>query len=153
MSEYEDSAKREEMYAEAEPAGTDLERVLEDLHSLQALRRKNPIVEARYENLRKIATTLLNEGGPRWYLDIDGVKRFAYVVTPETIVVEVADVVALRDEGVITDEELDRVAPRKVKNDEFKRLMALGRIPKDRAKKIARIVPKTSYVGFSGDEE
>lgn len=143
--------KREEMMRTAEPASLDLEDTLADLEALQALRRKNPLIEARYEHLRKIATVMLIEGGPRYFVDDSGTKHYAYAITPDAIVVSVEDVEQLRNEGIITEEELDRVAPRKVKNEEFKRLVALGRIPKARAKKIARIVPKTPYVGFSDE--
>ena len=149
MPDQDEIDKRQEMMRTATPASADLEETLADLEALQALRRKNPLIEARYEHLRRIATNMLAESGPRYFLDAQGNKRYAYNVSPETIVVEVADAEALYDDGIITKEELDRLAPRKVKNDEFKRLMALGRIPKERAKKIGRIVPKTSYVGFS----
>ena len=116
------ASRQEEIEAQAEPAGNDLEAKLNLLKRMADARRKDPVMERRYERLRNSMAKYLDENGPRYFLDGDGTKQYAYAVVPEPLVVDVDELIALYNEGEITLETLDEAAPRKASAEGFKRV-------------------------------
>lgn len=152
----------EAMQAEAQEADPDLEDRLKALDSIAAQRRKDPDLEARYEQLRDELQAELKETGPRYYLDEHGLKRYAYRVAPEKLAIDVDDLVAMVEAGEI-DVDLDKVAPRKIDGEQMKRAIRKGSvaaakkaaipkggIPPEKLVKLGRIVPSAApHVRFS----
>ena len=138
--------------------------LLEDIVRLERMaevRRPDKALEERYERLRAYVTDQLVRSGPRYYLDDNGVKRYAYAVTPETVIADVDAIVALHEEGKLPHLEIDKVFPRGQNNEELRR--ALSRkvkvagqtekvrvIPAEVVSKHIKIVPKgKGYTRFA----
>lgn len=128
----EDLNKVQQMMRDARPAEGDTEQMLLDLDMLARRRRPDPYIEEQYEALRDVLTARLSKEGPRYFIDVDGEKRYAYAVVPEPIEVDVDEVIALHDEGEISTELLDRIAPRKIDAEQFKLAVARGSNPNSR---------------------
>lgn len=162
MSEHDEAAKKKaEMMAAATPADPDTEERLLRFHKVVISRRKDPVAEAEYEAERDALAAQLKKEGPRYFIDDFGAKRYAYAVNPEGVEVDVAAIIALHDAGEIDDELFERLAPRAIDKDQLRTAIARGANPRARkpgitpaqVARIARIVPRTSYVGFSEDQE
>lgn len=130
----------------------DLMDMLARLEVLAARRRKDPALEAEYERLRNAASAIINDTGPRWFLDEDGHKRIAYRQAPMNVDVELDELVRQVAEGEI-DVDLDTVAPRKVNKEELKKAVATGRIPAAKFLRMATLREGTAFVRFSSDEQ
>lgn len=143
----------ERMIRTAEPAVGDTETRLLELQNMQAKRRKDPQLERRYEMLRDELAAQLKAEGPRYYIDNDGVKRYAFTVTPEPVDVDLDGLIQAELDQEISYETLDQVAPRKVDKEAFRRAVATERIPKALLLKIAKIVPGTAYVKTATPDE
>lgn len=101
--------------------------LLEDIMRLEkmaSVRRPDRALEARYERLRASVTDQLAESGPRYYLDSNGVKRFAYAVRPETVVCDVEELVALAESGELPHLDVDKVFPRGTDTQELRRALS-----------------------------
>lgn len=134
------------MIRDAQPASSDTEDELLWLERLQAKRRKDPAVEREYERLRDSLAARLEKEGPRYYIDNEGIKRYAYAVVPEPVEVDVDLLIEAELEREITYETLDAVAPRKVDKEAFRRAVAAERIPKKVLVKVATVTRGTAYV-------
>jgi len=141
--------QRDELEAMAQQASPDIEAMLVQLDRLAALRRKDPEVERRYEQLRDELAGILGEEGPRFYLDDKGVKRVAYRVQPEKIQVDIAKLNEMAANGEIDEELLERVAPRKADLEALRSAVAAGRMTSAQLLKVARMSKGTAHVRFS----
>ena len=136
------------MVAAASKAEIDTEARLAEL-----LARKRDIDvpkddQAAYERLRDELTPQLLREGPRYFIDYDGVKRVAYAVQPEPVDVDLPNLKALVAAGKLTEADLERLAPRKVDKEVFRRYLATEKISPHDALKVARITKGTAYVKF-----
>lgn len=149
--------KKAEMMAAAQPADLDTEDALRTLRKMVIARREDPVEKARYEALRDQLATRLKSEGPRYFINDEGVKQYAYTVAPEGVETSVAALKALLDEGEISAELFERLCPREVDKDELRTAIARGANPRSRREglkpqhvaRVARIVPRTAYVAFA----
>lgn len=125
MSDVEQT-RSDEIRAAAGPATGDTEEMLLELDRLATLRRPNPEIERRYEELRDILTARLSKEGPRYYIDAFGEKRYAYALIPEPVDVDVDELIKMNEAGEISDDLLNEVAPRKVDKEAFTKAAARG---------------------------
>ncbi|HWO52048.1 MAG TPA: hypothetical protein VNN23_10660 [Ornithinibacter sp.] len=153
----EDAAKKKQAAidsaVEAEP---DTEEALVRLRAMMLARRKDPVADAAYEQLRDALTAQLKAEGSRYFINDEGVKQYAYSTNPESVEVDPAAIIALHDAGEIDDEVFEKVLPRQVDKEALRGAIARGANPRSRkpgiapaqVAQIARIVPKTAYVVF-----
>lgn len=134
---------------EAKPADPDTEIQLMKLADMAASRRKNPDLEKRYEALRELLATQLTKEGPRYFLGEDGIKRYAYAVTPEPVEVSEEKLMELDEAGKLKAGVLEKVAPRKVDKDAFRRAVANGSITREQFLEVAELTQGTKFVKFS----
>ena len=163
MEENERGSKALEMEAKAIQADGDIEASLMRLDQLAEIRRKDPVIEKEYEDLRDHLTKILKSEGPRYYIDAGGVKRYAYVVAPEPVEINVAALIAMNREGTLNDELLDKIAPRKADKEAYRRAASGGRkLTAEQAKRkltraqvaaSSKIVEGTAHVAFSDPYE
>jgi hypothetical protein len=135
----------------ATPADLDLLDRIVELQSLAAARRPDKAREERYEALREQVTAELVEGGPRWYLDEAGNKRFAYAVSPEQVEADIEELVELAAAGKLPALNVDKVFPRKLDAAELRRALSKNAIPGPVVAKHIHITPKTGYTKFADD--
>lgn len=145
-------SKLAEVIDKAQPADRDTEAMLRELSALATLRRKDPLIEDRYEELRDILSARLKKEGPRYYLDEHGVKWISYPVNVEKVFVDENVLRQLHEQGVLTDVQFELVMPRKVNVEYFKKLVAKKVITDETVNRIATIVPGTSHVRFTTEE-
>jgi hypothetical protein len=138
----------------AQEARGDLLADLAALQRLAAQRRRDPVLEARYERLRARVKDALNEQGPRIYLDEDGNKQLAYPVNPTTVSADVEELVALVKAGRLPGVDLDKVFPRTVDTEELRKVIASKKIPTAVVAKHVHLRPlNAGHVGFKSLEE
>ena len=120
--------------AEASEADADTEDLLRQLDEVARRRRPDKQLEERYLALRDQLVPRLRSSGPRYYLDADHVKRYAFVVQPEPIEVTISELEEAVERGEMTAEVLNRVAPqsRRVNKEEFKKAVAEQEDPPQR---------------------
>ena len=147
MSEKDD--KQAEIAARATRADVDTEEKLDGLFRMVVSRRKDPDLEVAYELTRDELVKQLAEEGPRYFLDSDGNKRYAFVVAPEVVEVDYDEVIKCIEEGLIPDDVVDKVWPRKLDKDALRRAVSKGDISDEVFVRIAEFVKKTAHVGFS----
>ena len=133
----------------ANAAEGDLEEAIIQLDELAEQRRKDPVIEQRYEELRDLVAAAILADGPRYYLDIDGEKRYAYAVQPEPVEVDVAELIAMNGRGELAGEVLDQIAPRKVDKEAFRRAASTGRLTKAQVAATCKIIKGTPHVRFA----
>jgi hypothetical protein len=139
----------EELKATSTKADADTEELLVHLEEIQARRRKDPALEREYEDLRATLVARLKEGGPRYYLDNMGLKKYAYLVEPEPVEIDVAALCALDEEGKLKAGVLDAVAPRKADKEAFRRAVGRGDITREQFLATAKVTKGTPYVRHS----
>ena len=139
--------------ATAKPATTDLERDLARLQDMIAARRKNPELEREYEQLRDQVVKYLKTDGPRYYLDGDGNKRYAFAVSPERTVVDVDALQAMVDAGELDAGVLEEVAPRKANVEAFRRACQTERLTDEQIVASTSSLPLTGFVSYSGPDD
>lgn len=127
-------------------ATMDVEDDLVRLEALKDAMTVDPAIKVEYEILRDRLTATLRADGPRLFMAPDGKKYLAMPVLPEGVEVDKAALIALVTEGVLTEDELDKLAPRKVDKAVLTRYAGSGKIPANVLKRIARVVPKTGHV-------
>lgn len=151
-------SKKAEMIAAAQPASKDTEENLVLLRKMVLARREDPILKARYEHLRDDLARQLKAEGPRYFINDEGVKQYAYTVASETVETSVAALEALFAAGEISKALFEELCPRGVDKDALRTAIARGANPRSRKEgikpehvaKIARIVPYgTPYVAFA----
>lgn len=135
--------------AEATHADRDTEDQLVELFEIVISRREDPAEKRRYEGKRDEMVQVLAEHGPRYFIDAEGNKRYAYVVAPESVEVDLDELEAAHAEGKISDQTLEDVAPRKIDKEEFRKAVSRGDIDPATFVRVATIVQKTRHVGFS----
>lgn len=153
----EERSRFQEIQEQAIPAEYDTEALLLELDSLAALRRPDPHIEARYEELRDLLAKRLHKEGPRYFIDLNGQKRYAYAVIPEPIEVDVDELIAMNHDGEISDKLLDEIAPRKMDMGAFTRAAARGTkknprspgITPEQLMRVARKRKGTGHVRFA----
>lgn len=126
--------------------------LLEDIVRLQRLadaQRPDRALKQRYEALRDHVTAELAKSGPRYFLDDDGNKRYAFAVLPESVVPDIEEIVELAEEGKLPKLDIEKVFPRKVDTEELRRALAKRQIPKEVVAKHIHIVPKTGHTRFA----
>lgn len=149
MSKEEIISAFQEMEAKATKAPEDVEAALVRLDYLADYRRKDPAIEAEYETLRNKLAKLLGAEGPRYYLDLDGVKRYAYVVAPEPVEIDVAALIAMNKAGELSDEILEKIAPRKADKDAYRREATARRLTRKQIVDSSKVTKGTAHVRFS----
>lgn len=135
----------DELIAEAQPAeNKDTEEMLRELEQLAAVRSRwtSGDYNEEYERLRDEAAFRLREGN-RIFVDSNGVKTVAIRQTARGIEV---DLNKLRDR--VGPALLDKVAPRKIDPEAFKRAVATGKITPGTFLEVATFKPRTPYVRF-----
>jgi hypothetical protein len=137
-----------ELEATAQPADMDTEELLNRLQPLQAQRSyySNGEGNKLYEKLRDEAAERLEETGPRYYVGEDGVKRYAVRQQSHPLEVSVSELIA--EYGEDNPELLDRIAPRKVDRDQFKRAVATGKVSAEVLLRVARFKHSKPFVRF-----
>lgn len=149
MTQEEDLSKVKEMQAAAEKAPPDMEALIRRLDNLAAARRPDPALEREYEHLRDLLTKILAKEGPRYYLDSAGVKRYAFAVVPEPVEINLPKLIAMAKAGQISDELLEKLAPRKVDKDAYRRAGNTGKLTKAQVAATSKFVKGTGHVKFS----
>lgn len=133
----------------AQPANLDLEVELLKLHERVLARREDPEKKRAYEEARDKLLKLLQDEGPRYFIDSEGHKRYAYPVKPEQVEVDMDELLVAYAKGEISSATYDRVAPRRIDRDALRRAVSVGDIAPAVFARIATLVPKTGHVGFS----
>lgn len=133
-----------DVYNAAEAAEDDLEAVLSELEIIQGERgrwtSKKGDMYLEYERLRKRATELLGDDGPRYFLDRDGSKMVAVKQQAEPVVIDPEILEHLPVDVV------DEIAPRKISNSKVQR--AWRRIPTKLLVKYAHVKQNEPFVRF-----
>lgn len=137
--------------AKAEEADEELAELLLTLEAIQAARRKDPVLEARYESLRASVVALLGRD-PKWLSTPRG-RVLALVSAPQALVVDPLLLEDLERDDGLPYEVLDEVAPRKVDLVAFRRAVSSGRITSVQLLKVASMVPKTPFVRFVDEDK
>ncbi len=156
MTEQEDEAtRRERIYASALPAHPDFEDKLLALKGMVEARRKDAAAEARYEALRDELAEDLKESGPRYFVDHNGDKQYAYPVAPEIIVVDEQAMQAMVEEGALAKEEYERIYPRRLDKEALRRSISRkrGGLTNAQVVRAVRFKPGTAYVKFDTPDE
>ena len=149
-------ARREEMMASATEADEDVEDMILRLESLRRRLREDPVVRARHDRLRDQLTEILTKHGPRYYLDEDGRKKYAYATIPEQVQLDVAEAIRLHQRGEIPTEVLNEIAPRTIDRKGLRAAITRGGNPRARkpglspkhVQQIVSITPMTGRVNF-----
>ena len=153
MSEQEEREQRDAevaaLRATATPAGADLETALARLQDMIVIRRKDPKLEAEYEALRDEVVKYLRENGPRYYLDGDGCKRYAFAVIPEKTVVNVDALESMVQAGELSPYVLEQIAPRKANIEAFRRACQTERLTDEQIVAATSSLPGTGFVKVS----
>ena len=151
MSTAKDEAEqaRREMEAKATPATADTEGKLIALDAMMARRRKDPDLEAAYEALRADLVAQLKAEGPRYFLNADGLKQYAFAVQPEPLDVDVDALIKMYEEGGLSLETLDKVAPRRADREAFRREVAKGNITQAQLLASTKLRQGTPHVKIS----
>ena len=121
------------------------------LEKMVQARRPDKAAEAEYEALRDEVLDALDELGMGYYVDENGMKKYAYPVRPEKLYLDIDEVVALHAAGKLPDLDLDEVAPRQTSPDGVRAAVAARRIPAWVAVKHIHIRRGTGHVGFAYD--
>lgn len=147
------TTKLAQIEASAQPAEGDTEAMLRELDELASRRRPNKALEKRYEILRNTLAARLEQEGPRYYLDSNGIKRYAYASVPEPIDVDVPALVDLDESGQLKRGVLDTVAPRKVDKEEYRMAVARGDITQEQFLATSTLGRGTPRVLFSNPDD
>lgn len=132
----------------AQPADPDTEMNLVSLQRMMAHRRPDPIDERHYEVLRNALVDQLKQEGPRLFVDDHGHKTVAVAIVPESINVDLDQLLALAERDGWTQAEIDEIAPRKVDPEVVRRFFHRKKISNGAFASMATIVPKTGHVKF-----
>lgn len=139
-----------EMTEKAQPFDNkDLELAVRRLDDLATIRRPVPEIEEEYEELRGQIAGILAVEGPRYYLDSDGVKRYAYVVAPEPVEIFTNELIKMKREHLISEEDLDLAAPRKASPDGYRRLSSRKYFTNAMIVRTSKLTKGTAHVKFS----
>lgn len=130
-------------------ASGDLLDDIRRLEDLAAARRPDPDREREYEALRDSVTKRLVESGPRYYLDSNGVKRFAYAVQPEEVECDVEEIVELHGQGKLPLLDVEKVFPRKVDKEQLRRALSKKQLPRDVVVKHIRLKKRTGHTRWA----
>lgn len=140
-----DTLTEEQIIEFAEPLPEDTEDLLGKLQRIQGVRsqwtNENGTYNQEYEALRDAASELLKDG-PRYFIDAEGIKMVAarqqatrLVVNPKILAILPADLI-------------DKVAPRKIDNEQFKRAVKNGKIKTKDLLRYAELVDNAAHVKF-----
>lgn len=138
-----------EMQNSAVQADVDLEAALARLKEMADQRRADPAQDRIYEQLRDEVVKILAGSGPRYFLDENGFKHYAYSVVPEPLVINVTRLVDMVRRGELPEEVLDAVTVRKIVPDAFRRAILTKRITPEQLIKVGRKKKGTGHVKFS----
>lgn len=134
-----------EIIQEAVAAIEDTEELLTKLERVQGERglwtSDNGVHNLEYLALRDAAAVAL-ESGPRYFIDADGAKRVAVRQQSEPVEIDLAIL------SEIPPEIIDKVAPRRIDAEAFKRNVANGKIPAKAFVKHSRIKYVEPHVRF-----
>jgi hypothetical protein len=156
MTSQDDEAdRRQKLYESALPAHPDMEDKLYALKNMVEARRKDPQAETRYEALRDDLAKDLAEHGPRYLVDDDGVKYYAYAVAPEIVIADQHVIEQMVEAGTLSQEEFDRIYPRKLDKEALRRSIAKKTGGRTGAQVVAsvRFRKGTAYVKFDRPDE
>jgi hypothetical protein len=156
MTEPEDEAtRRQKIFDSALPPTPDMEDKLVALKSMVEARRKDPRAEERYEALRDDLAADLKEHGPRYLVDEDGDKYYAYAVAPEIVIADQQAIESMVEAGELEREEYERIYPRRLDKEALRRSIAKKRGGMTNAQVVrsVRFKPGTAYVKFDSPDE
>lgn len=149
MSEQTKEEREAEIVRNASPADRDTEIRLAELHELVVARRKDPERETRYERERDALAADLLEHGPRYFIDENGDKRYAYAVQPEPVEVDMDELMAMYEDGELSTEVMDQIAPRRVDKEGLRRVVSRKKITPAQFTRFAKLRKGTAFVQFS----
>lgn len=133
----------------ADIAEGDTEEAIQQLMALAALRRKDPVVEQRYEALRNQIARQLGKEGARWFLDESGDKWLAYTVAPSKTYLDVEEATKMSADGKLDTDTLDMIAPRKQDLEGIKKAIVSKRLSPAQVQRLLSFEPGTAYVQFA----
>ena len=152
MSQDQEREEQDRLQAIATPAEDDLEFKLARLDMMMAARRKDPALERRYEVLRDEVVAYLREHGPRYYLDSEGFKHYAWAVVPEKVIINVGKMVEAVEAGELDPGVLAECAPRKANAEAFRRACQLERLTQAQIVDFTKVEEATGHVKTSAPE-
>lgn len=142
----------EEVMQLATQADNDLELMLAEYQQLAERYREPKEHKEKREALRdKIARELAHDG-PRYYLDDEGNKRYAWQTTPETVQVDIDLLMELDEAGEVPFDLLDKVAPRQVNRAGLRSAIQSGALSPEQVVKIATITYQTPRIYMKSAE-
>lgn len=145
----------EEVRAAAAPADDDLEKMLVEYDSMRSAYSEPKDHKERREQLRDKITALLASDGPRIYLDSSGSKSYAWQTTPESVDLDVEELIEQVEQGNVDISLLDKVAPRQLSRTGLKSAIQTGAMPSDLVAMLVTITKQTPrvYTKSAGDGE
>ena len=138
-----------ELEAKAKAAEGDLELMLAQLDEMAEARRKDPVKEERYAELRDQCSAIILKEGPRYYLDGRGVKRYAFAVQPEPVEIDLDVLDYFYRQGRISADDYEKLCPRRVDKDVFRRLASKGVLTKQMVNQAATMKKGTAHIRFA----
>jgi hypothetical protein len=150
-----ESTRRQKIYEAALPANPDQEDKLVVLKNMVEVRRKDPRAEERYEALRDDLAKELKESGPRYLVDEDGEKYYAYAVAPEIVIANQQAIEQMVEDGELDRAEFERIYPRRLDKEALRRSIAKKRSGMTLAQvtRAVKFRPGTAYVKFDRPDE
>lgn len=139
-------SEKEKIEATAILAERDIEERLDQLRELADARRKDPVREKTYTELRDELSTYLHKNGPRYFRDEFGDKYYAWSVNPEPLVVDVKRLEELVARGELPMAVLDKVTERKVIAEEFRKACSTGEIDSNQLLYTSHLGRATPFV-------
>lgn len=136
----------EQVLEQAQPAESDLEKMLEQYHQMSGAYREPAEHKAQREELRNRIADILAAEGPRYWLDQDGHKQYAWQTTPETVDLDIELLAELDENGLIPPDVLDEVAPRQISRPGLRDAINTGRLTPEQVKKVATVRPQTPRI-------
>lgn len=146
----EELTKLREMIAKAEPLPPDFEDEILELEELAERRRPDPKVEARYAELRNKVVSRLSKEGPRYFLNDDGTKSYAYPVVPNNVEVSLDKLAKAVEDEKLDKDLYDEITKTVIDKDKFARAARRKRrgIPAEVLVEVMSLTPGTGHVRF-----
>jgi hypothetical protein len=149
MTDEERLQAQRDMEASATTVDRNTELKLLELMDLAATRRPDPDVEQAYEKLRNELTVYLAKSGPRYFIDRDGFKHYAFSVTPEPLEINVERLHQMVVDGQLSMRTFKEVTVTKIIPEKFKVACNAGRISSQQLVDVAKTKKGTAHVKFS----
>lgn len=123
--------------------------VADQLEELRLSRERQRAEEKLQKELKEDLVEIVEEMGEFWYIDSEGNKRYAYYSDSELKDVDIEELEAAVEAGLLDPSVIDEVAPRKVDITALDNAVRAGRIPRPVAKKAVRLVHGRKTIRYS----